>query len=59
MRKFWRDYAEIYKLSGQFYRNHWFGVIVVNVLIIAFWYSWFFLDDIKDAIRRKFKKEES
>jgi hypothetical protein len=58
MRKFWKDYAELCKLSGQFYKKHWLGVIILNILIIATEIGWYSRDYIKDIIKSKFKKEE-
>lgn len=58
MKNFWRDYAELCKLSGQFYKKHWFGVIILSVLVGLVEFCWFARDYIKDIIKSKFKNEE-
>lgn len=62
MRKFWKDYAELWKLSGQFYKKHWFGVVVLSVIgsVIGFVmaFCWSLGDYIKEGIKGKFKKED-
>lgn len=35
MRKFWKDYAELCKATGRFYKEHWLGCIVLNAAIVA------------------------
>lgn len=41
MKDFWKDYAELCKASGQFYKKHWKGVIVLNVAIVGAEYAYF------------------
>lgn len=59
MKKFWKDYADLCKESGRFYKKHWLGVIVLNAVIIAGELAWWKRDNIKDAVKSKLKKEES
>lgn len=59
MKKFWKDYADLCKESGKFYKKHWFGVIVLNAVLIAGEFAWWKRDKIKDCVKSKFKKEES
>lgn len=35
MKQFWKDYGELCKDTGRFYKKHWKGVIVLNAAIIA------------------------
>ena len=35
MKTFWKDYWELCKESGKFYKKHWKGVLVLNAAIIA------------------------
>ena len=35
MAEFWKDYGKLCKESGEFYKKHWKGVIVLNAAIIA------------------------
>ena len=59
MKKFWKDYADLCKESGNFYKKHWLGVIVLNAVIIASEFAWWKRDEIKDCVKSKIKKEES
>lgn len=58
MKKFWKDYANLCKESGNFYKKHWLGVIVLNAVIIAGEFAWWKRDEIKDRVKSKIKKEE-
>lgn len=35
MKQFWKDYGELCKETGRFYKNHWKGVIVLNAVIVG------------------------
>lgn len=35
MKEFWKDYGELCKESGRFYKKHWKGCIVLNAVIIG------------------------
>lgn len=35
MKQFWKDYVELCKESGRFYKKHWKGVVVLNAVIIG------------------------
>ena len=59
MKKFWKDYADLCKESGKFYKKHWLGVIVLNAVIIAGEFAWWNRDEIKDYVESKIEKEES
>ena len=58
MKKFWKDYADLCKESGKFYKDHWFGVIVLEAAIIAGTFAWLGRDEIKNQIKEKFHKKE-
>ena len=58
MKKFWKDYANLCKESGNFYKKHWLGVIVLNAVLIAGEFAWWNRDEIKDYVESKIKKEE-
>ena len=57
MRKFCKDYIELCKESGKFYKEHWKGVIVMNVVVIGAEYAWFFRDQIKETIKDKLEEK--
>ena len=59
MAKFWKDYAHLCKESGEFYKKHWLGVIVLNVVIVGGELVYFGRDQIKSKLKEKFHKEES
>lgn len=33
MKEFWKDYWELCKETGHFYKKHWKGVVVLNVVV--------------------------
>ena len=35
MKEFVKDYVDLCKESGKFYKKHWKGVILLNVLVIG------------------------
>lgn len=41
MREFVRDYVDLCKESGKFYKKHWKGLVVLNALIIGEEYAWY------------------
>lgn len=57
MKKFWKDYANLCKETGDFYKKHWFGVIVLNIVTCAGMWAWYERDFIKEAIEDKFIKK--
>lgn len=58
MKKFWKDYVKLCKDSGNFYKKHWFGVLVMNVIATAGIFAWYGRDSIKDKLEEKFHKGE-
>ena len=57
MKKFWKDYFKLCKDSGEFYKKHWFGVIVMNVVATAGIFAWYGRNEIKNQIEEKFQKK--
>lgn len=41
MKQFWKDYWELCKESGRFYKKHWKGCIVLNAVIIGAELAWY------------------
>jgi hypothetical protein len=35
MKNYWNDYVELLKMTGRFYKKHWFGAVVFTVFGIA------------------------
>ena len=59
MKEFVKDYIDLCKDSGKFYKKHWKGVIVLNVVAIAGELIWFKRNNIKNRIEEKVRGEES
>ena len=59
MKTFVKDYAELVKMTGKFYKNHWKGMIVMEVAAGAAGYAILCKDDIKNKVKAKFGKEEA
>lgn len=58
MKDFCRDYAKLCKDTSKFYKKHWKGVTVMNVVVLAAEMSYIYRDTIKNAIENKFGKKE-
>ena len=41
MKEFWKDYVELLKDTGKFYKKHWKGCLVLNAAIIGAEVAWF------------------
>ena len=35
MKEFWKDYGELCKETGRFYKKHWKGCIVLNAVTLG------------------------
>lgn len=35
MKQFWKDYGELCKETGRFYKKHWKGCVLLNLAIIG------------------------
>ena len=47
MKDFWKDYWELCKEKGKFYKKHWKGVVVLNAAIIAAELGYFYYQNKK------------
>ena len=60
MKTFFEDYWDLCKESGNFYKKHWKGTLLLNAVIIAGEAVYIYRDKILDAVKEKLpKKEES
>lgn len=50
MKKFWKDYVDLCKHSNEFYKKHWFGILMINVVGFAAIYGYFTKDYIKAEV---------
>lgn len=41
MKQFWKDYGELCKEAGRFYKKHWKGCVLLNAAIIGAELMWF------------------
>lgn len=57
MREFCKDYLELCKESGRFYKKHWLGCIITNAVLISAEFCWIFRDNIREKIDNKFGKK--
>ena len=58
MKTFVKDYVDLCRECGEFYKKHWKGVIILNSVIIAGEFAWLYRDTIKDTIKDKFSKKK-
>ena len=60
MKTFFKDYGELLKQTGHFYKKHWLGIIVMNVVVsgvmIAVTWPKELKEEVVDNIKDKFKK---
>lgn len=57
MKTFVKDYVKLCKESVGFYKKHWFGVVVLNVVVTAGTLAWYGRGEIKNQIEEKFHKK--
>lgn len=41
MKQFWKDYGELCKETGRFYKKHWKGCVLLNAAILGAELVWF------------------
>lgn len=56
MKKFWEDYVHLCKVTNNFYKKHWFGVMVINVIPLCGLIAWFNKDNIMYALEDKIEE---
>ena len=59
MNKFFKDYVDLCKQTGNFYKDHWKGAIVMNVVVSGVTMAYMCKGEIKDKIGNKFHKEKA
>ena len=58
MKAFFKDYWELCKQSGDFYKKHWKGTLVLNAVLIGGELIYFYKDEIVDTIKEKLPKRK-
>lgn len=61
MKEFVKDYVDLCKDSGRFYKKHWKGVVLLNAVIIGAEYAWYKYKDnqFKNYMKGDLEKEEA
>ena len=58
MKAFFKDYWDLCKQSGDFYKKHWKGTLVLNAVLIGGELIYFYKDEIVDSIKEKLPKRK-
>ena len=58
MKAFFEDYWDLCKQSGDFYKKHWKGTLVLNAVIIGGELIYFYKDEIVDTVKEKLPKRK-
>lgn len=59
MAEFWKDYGKLCKETSEFYKKHWRGVIVLNIVIFGANLVYLERYQIKDKIEKIRKEKEN
>lgn len=58
MKAFFKDYWDLCKQSGDFYKKHWKGTLVLNAVLIGGELIYFYKDEIVGTIKEKLPKRK-
>ena len=58
MKAFFKDYWDLCKQSGDFYKKHWKGTLVLNAILIGGELIYFYKDEIVDTVKEKLPKRK-
>ena len=58
MKAFFKDYWDLCKQPGDFYKKHWKGTLVLNAVLIGGELIYFYKDEIVDAVKEKLPKRK-
>ena len=61
MKEFVKDYVDLCKDSGRFYKKHWKGVVLLNAVVIVAELAWYKYKDnlFKSHMKEILDKEEA
>lgn len=58
MKAFFKDYWDLCKQSGDFYKKHWKGTLVLNAVLIGGELIYFCKDEIVETVKEKLPKRK-
>ena len=58
MKAFFKDYWDLCKQSGDFYKKHWKGTLVLNAVLIGGELIYFYKDEIVETVKEKLPKRK-
>ena len=58
MKAFFKDYWDLCKQSGDFYKKHWKGTLVLNAILIGGELIYFYKDEIVETVKEKLPKRK-
>ena len=58
MKAFLKDYWDLCKQSGDFYKKHWKGTLVLNAVLIGGELIYFYKDEIVETVKEKLPKRK-
>lgn len=58
MKAFFKDYWDLCKQTGDFYKKHWKGTLVLNAVLIGGELIYFYKDEIVEAVKEKLPKRK-
>ena len=56
MKAFFKDYWDLCKQSGDFYKKHWKGTLMLNAVLIGGELIYFYKDEIVETVKEKLPK---
>ena len=58
MKAFFKDYWVLCKQTGDFYKKHWKGTLVLNAVLIGGELIYFYKDEIVETVKEKLPKRK-
>lgn len=58
MKEFMKDYKELCKQTGVFYKKHWKGVVILNAAIVVAEFGCIFRHQIIEKLDEKLNRNE-
>ena len=58
MKAFFKDYWDLCKQSGDFYKKRWKGTLVLNAVLIGGELIYLYKDEVVDTVKEKLPKRK-